>query len=284
LSSFPIEQGGRHGSHIAAVAANSSYVLIFSIDPSGDFHQPVQMLEPADRDQVGLEHGWISRQTLDRQVAVCGGEIVVAQNIVVDYGHDKKRYQARLSFLPSASRMHAAPAESIALEGNVVVHHLVNIRSTHVLAICKFFMNEGNNEANEERDVLNDIAGQWFVDESAETLSGKIASYGILFDVLSRIEIQRVRLVEDLTCISDLGSEGTLPLLVAVAEGTVAASVWWSGVVMTGDAVRDYDPQSKALDPVVEGSKPASAKKKKKKGVKKNGKKDGFARGMSLRG
>jgi hypothetical protein len=282
LSSFLVEESGRRRSHVAAVASNSSSVLSFFVYPSCDVHQPVHMVQLADEDDTNLEYGWISRQTLDRQVVICGGEIVVAQNTVVDYGHNKQRYKARLFFLPSVPTINDVPVASIALEGDVVVHHLVNVRSTHVLAICKVYMNEGNNYNVEERDVLNEVVGHWFGDGSAETSSRKIASLGILVDVLSRKEIRRLRLVEDLSSIAEIGSEGTLPLLVAAFEGTVAASAWWSGVVMTGDAVRELDRHIKATDMTVDGQ--AIAKKIKKKGVKKNVKKDGFARGMSLRG
>ena len=79
------------------------------------------------------------------------------------------------------------------------------------------------------------------------------------------------------------GDEESFPLHLAAAGGTVAAAAWWAGVVSTGvdarDARMDSTPEADNQD-----AKASSAKKKKKKGQKKSGKKDGFARGMSLRG
>ena len=72
---------------------------------------------------------------------------------------------------------------------------------------------------------------------------------------------------------------GDFPLRVAIAGGTVGVSCWWKGIVMAGEEVRG--DTSAGIEEAVVAGKP---KKKKKKTPKKGGKKDGFARGMSLRG
>jgi F-box-like len=285
LSSCRIEEGGRYGCRIAAAACDSPYVVVLSIDPSGDWQQPTPIMElPFDLQDI-IEDCWLSRQSLDRPVVVFDDDIVVAQNTIVDYGEGKKKYLSRLLVLPFTAGTRESAAHTILLDGDVVVQHLVNLRSTHILALCKVFT-KTSRETNGGQGNLNDIAGHWFGGGPDGTAwSTGVVSYGILIDFPSRQEIQRICLVENYDTIVDISEEDVLPLLVAASEETVAASVWWSGVVMTGESVRKSTQQEgNQRDHATESSKLVSAKKKKKKTLKKVGKKDGFARGMSLRG
>ncbi|KAG7338697.1 hypothetical protein IV203_037300 [Nitzschia inconspicua] len=284
MHSSRVEEGGRYGCQIAAVSSNSSSFSIISIDSTGGFHQPTSIDEPPYDPPKDLADGWISRQALDRPVLICGPDVVVAQNTVVEYGDGKKKYLSRLLFHQLGCETQIPPFESIPLEGDVLVERLVNVRSTHLLAICKVFKRR-DRAGNELPGILNDIAGHWFGDDQNDTstISGA-SSYGILFDLPSRQQVHRICLVEDLNVISEIGMEEALPLLVAASGGTVAASIWWGGVTMTGEAVRTSTIQHKLSESSADDQKASSTKKKKKIGPKKNSKKDGFARGMSLRG
>jgi hypothetical protein len=69
---------------------------------------------------------------------------------------------------------------------------------------------------------------------------------------------------------------------------TIGVGVWWKGVVMTGNDVRDLgrsEGVGGSEESTTKGGNGGRTKKKKKgKPPNKGGKKDGFARGMSMRG
>lgn len=287
LSSRSTEEGGRYGCLVAAVACWSPNITLLSIDSCGDFHQPTVIYDYMFDPSQSVPLGWTSCRLMDRPIALCGSEFVKADNMSFDYGQRKKEYMSQLVF--------GSSLECVPLQKGFLVDRLVNIRSTHVLAICKFFsstVGNGENDGGAAEEGLNDIAGHWFGDGQDDQLpSVKVAAvsaFGILFDLQSRKEIYRICLVDDLRVVSyNLALDDyVLPLLVAESGGTVAASVWWSGICMTGEDVRESSfPNNVTTDAMAVDPKTINVKKtKKKKGVKKNNKKDGFARGMSLRG
>jgi F420-0:gamma-glutamyl ligase len=100
----------------------------------------------------------------------------------------------------------------------------------------------------------------------------------ILVHVASRREVHRLNLIDSVE------EDDPLPELCSSASGgTIGIALSCRGVVMTGSRVRSIaEPRVIQLDDAAPIHR--SAKKKKKKVVPKNNKKDGFARGMSLRG
>ena len=287
LTSMHTQDGGRFGSRVAAVASNSSLIVSVAVDPAGTFQHPTSIRQPGQIQQQTLEDGTTQRQLLHRPLVVLDEDVVCGQNLVLENQDGKKQYRANLIFFQDAFHDVRKAPETVALSGCIKIDHLVKLRSRHLLILCTQYTSATNHvNNNEQANLLEDLVGQWFGGDDAEaTVGSKTSLYGILMDVPSRKEIQRVCLVEDLSSSgvdTSIDDEG-VPLHLAASGGTVAAAAWWAGVVLTGMDARDAragsTPEADSLD-----TKVSSAKKKKKKGAKKGGKKDGFARGMSLRG
>jgi hypothetical protein len=284
LASHQTEDGGRYGCQIAAAASCSSLVVSLSVDPSGTLHQPATVQRLGQLQLETLPNGSTCRRLRHRPLVAFDTEIVCGQNAVTEDQNGRKQYQSHLNFFPEAFGSIAKTAESISLDGCVKIDHLVKLRSRHLLAICKLFTT-ANTSNNGEPNVLEDMVGQWFGADDEEAVHSKVSLCGILVDVQSRKEIHRICFVDDvgITGMAGNGEDDIFPLHVAASCGTVAAAAWWNGVVLTGVDVRDTSVDLTA-ERENQNSKSLSGKRKKKKGVKKNSKKDGFARGMSLRG
>ncbi|KAL3908516.1 MAG: hypothetical protein SGILL_008452, partial [Bacillariaceae sp.] len=286
LTSLQTQDGGRFGSRVAAVATNSSLIVSVAVDPAGTFQHPTSIRQPGQILEQTLQDGTTRRQLHHRPLVVLDTDVVCGQNVVLVNQSGKKQYQANLVFFRDAFKEVHKDPESVALDGCIKIDHLVKLRSRHLLVICTVHTSTSNVNNNEQVNFLEDLVGHWFGEDDAEAAGdSKTSLYGILIDVPSRKEVQRVCFVEDLTSTgvdTSVDEEG-FPLHLAADGGTVAAAAWWTGVVLTGvdarDARLDCTPEADNHD-----AKTSSAKKKKKKGAKKSNKKDGFARGMSLRG
>ena len=286
LTSLQTQDGGRFGSRVAAVATNSSLIVSVAVDPAGTFQHPTSIRQPGQIQQQTLQDGSTQRQLLHRPLVVLDTDVVCGQNLVLENQNGKKQYKANLVFFRDAFKDVRKAPESVALDGCIKIDHLVKLRSRHLLVICTLYASASNGDDNEQANILENLAGHWFGGDNAEATGDPKASlYGILMDATSRKEIKRVCFVDDLASSGvdiSVDEEG-FPFHVAASGGTVAAAAWWTGVVLTGvdarDARMDFATEADNQD-----AKALSAKKKKKKGAKKSGKKDGFARGMSLRG
>lgn len=280
LASLRNEEYGRHGCHIVAVTTNATHLAWLLIEPSGTLQQPI-CISAKQLQTIETENGWASRRTLHSPLVILHGEVVLAQNTMLENENGEKMFKAHLTFIPCTSISSNDSDQRIELEDQIVVERLIKFRSTHILAICKIHRTNDREEDGNDDGLVN-LVGQGFGGE--ERTVEELSCYAILIDVPSRREIHRTCLAEDLNRVDGLDEEAILPLLVASNGYTVATAVWWSGVVMTGDETRQKTKNAKTMDYKIEDSKSNSAKKKKKNGPKKNGKKDGFARGMSLRG
>jgi hypothetical protein len=244
--------------------------VIGSIDPSGDFHNPV-FLEGSEL--VGNEifhEGWELRAMRQRPIVALSSEVIVADTLVRELEDGNKHFKSIVSFYPfSGVSIH----KTLELDGNLEICLLVPFRDNHILAICRLHI------PRSDHTEVDDVDGHWFGDRE----HGQVSIYAVVIHVSSRIEIERICLLDDLESHldRDMATGGELPLRIAVAGGTVAAGIWWKGVIVTGEEVRLTHEESHGSDHAQTNSK---AKKKKKKTPKKGGKKDGFARGMSLRG
>lgn len=269
-SSVTKDDRGSYGCLFVASSPVSMSLKIGSIDSNGRIHSSMPVYGT-------VPEGYSLCQRLERPMTICGSQIVIADAIFKeneDAEVHNKEFKSLLSFHSSLmdGLMHVS-AETIELQGNFEVIKLANIRDEHVLVLCQ------RHPRSENADV-DAIDGHWFgpINDNCQ-----VALYAIIFHVPSRAEICRVCLLNDL--MDDFGNgariSGDVPLSIVANGGTVGATVWWRGIVMTGEEVRkiQHDPEGKE-----QTQSPSKAKKKKKKTPKKGGKKDGFARGMSLRG
>jgi len=100
----------------------------------------------------------------------------------------------------------------------------------------------------------------------------------ILVHVPTQTEIERVRLQKH-----EDGYLEDFPLSIMAGWQTIAMEAQSSGILMTGASIREADGVTKGTGSGA-AEKPAKKKKKRMKGHAKGRQKDGFARGMSLRG
>jgi hypothetical protein len=168
-------------------------------------------------------------------------QVVVADNLVWDENGTKKSV---ISFYPIINNDNIPNFDTLDLIGNLEVCHLIALRTSHVVAICRVF--ESTPDAT---DVdIEELAGHWF--GPGGTVKPKISSYAIVIDVESRSEIYRTCLVDDLgmhlghnsTGLS--ATNGELPIQVAIDEDTVAVGLWWKGVILTGNDARKTSSSS----------------------------------------
>jgi hypothetical protein len=283
LASVKMEDGGRYGSKIVSLSSVSPEIMNLSVDPGGNFNTST-LIQGSDvvRNQILVDDRWSLRQARKRPVVMLDNQVVVADNLVWDENGTKKSV---ISFYPIINNDNIPNFDTLDLIGNLEVCHLIALRTSHVVAICRVF--ESTPDAT---DVdIEELAGHWF--GPGGTVKPKISSYAIVIDVESRSEIYRTCLVDDLgmhlghnsTGLS--ATNGELPIQVAIDEDTVAVGLWWKGVILTGNDARKTSSSSDSHNQ--EDTSPSKCNKKTKKTKKsKKGprKKDGFARGMSHSG
>lgn len=135
--------------------------------------------------------------------------------------------------------------------------------------------------------LMDEIDNVDIEDDLNDDDSSTISNVAILVHIPSGMEICRYALLDDET------NENTLAFFTFKCLGdTLVLELEGKGIMMTGNNTRDCINQSILKSLEISGNdiddnfmSPKSAKKKKKKrNANKNNKKDGFARGMSLRG
>jgi len=135
---------------------------------------------------------------------------------------------------------------------------------------------------NDDNDEFADLDGHWFAPDSDNFDNLSIATI-VVVHVPSRREIHRI-LFADFIAEQELKSFGFS--LFCVGD-TIGVGLGWAGVLMTGEAIRDIIYHKKFIyrDTILPNSSGSKNKKKEKK-ARHSGrnKKDGFARGQSMRG
>mmetsp|Transcript_45123 Transcript_45123/g.109179 ORF Transcript_45123/g.109179 Transcript_45123/m.109179 type:complete len:892 (-) Transcript_45123:70-2745(-) len=251
------EKGVSHCTFAASSAVSLSLTIGF-IDANGatQTYTPIMGTIP---------EGYSLCQRRRRPMAMVGSTTIVADAMVENTEDESnKTYKSILSFNSYSASASSTLSSTVDLKGNLKVTDLVGFRHEHVLVLCHLHPRTGDTD-------IDAIDGHWFGPPAED---GLMSLVGIVYHVPSQTEIHRVVLLGD-----QLGIP--VPLAVTVHGDTVAGSVWWKGLLMTGEDVRARQEDCTAQEPPTPTSK---AKKKKKKTPKKGGKKDGFARGMSMRG
>ena len=267
------DERSRLSCNLVSVSSTSPCILSVSIGPTGEISIPLsKTASEIVRNEI-LQDGWTLRSNYHRPVVVTPSEIVVADTLMQEMENGDKQFKSVISFYPHFSNDSGLLYRTICIKGNVQVDRIVRLRSQHVIALCRCY-----SEFSQPVEI-DDIDGQWF----GGIERGPVSVYAIIIHLPSRQEVDRLCLVKDLK--SQLGTEPAemrhLPILLAFDGETAAAGIWWKGVVMTGQDIRRVGERNDnaEIDQI-----PIKAKKKKSKTPKKGSKKDGFARGMSMRG
>jgi len=276
LSSICREENGRYGYDIVSLSCMLPAITSLSVDSAGTLvHSSLIQGTDSVRNEI-LVDNWSLRRSRKRPILMLNHEIVVADNLVCD---ENKAQKAMLTFYPMDNNNSSSVPSKLDLVGNLEVCHLIALRRSHVVAICR--ASEPTPDAND----VDEVAGHWF----GPALTIVVSSCAIVIDLQSRSEIHRCCFVDDvglhlgknsmgLSTISD----GELPIKFAVQGDTVVAGLSSKGIILTGaDARKSWQRANPEQEGLTSPSKNAK-KAKKKKLAKKNGKKDGFARGQKM--
>ena len=115
----------------------------------------------------------------------------------------------------------------------------------------------------------NDLDGQWFLGDNTDTTTKSLI---LIVCTKSKSIIDRI----------DINTEEDM---LFVGNGmTLGMAVGGKGIVITGKSIRTMLPTCNTSFDIATASSSGKQKKKKPTRTKQSGKKDGFARGMSLRG
>jgi len=277
--------GRRTSCAIAVSSSGSATVMIGEIEASGErprFEQveAAQMVrnEIMEGSEVEIRHNPSNGL---RPITITATDVIVADTVVQMVEAEILRHKTVVSFYPR----HALPEQpsyaTLLIAGGLDVVRMSSIRDQHVLLVCRRFELPSAN-GPEEGGGLDEIDGHWFGGVAGDTATtpqtnnenatGTADAVFIVIHVPSRQEIYRIGV--------NTGPDD--PRVVDHGAETIGVALNAGGIVMTGKDVRStsYDAGFVVLD----DAPTRSVKKKKKRQPNRCGKKDGFARGMSLRG
>lgn len=234
---------------------------VCSVDPSGNVQSPILLEGPLLVRNEILKDSWGLIARPQRLVVLTGGYAIAADGLEKDFGEGVRERKTVLSFYPLHSGGVDELSHTIELY-RVQALRLVNIRDNHVIVVCREY-------------------GDFIHVDAADGVRMAIVPQSaclIVIDISSKTEIYRTSAGVD----NFDDDYIDVPVLSVDNDSTIGCALSWHGISITGDDVRNMDASSlKNKD-----SQPNSAKKKKNKlvGTAKGRRKDGFARGMSLRG
>lgn len=261
--------GSRTSCNVASVShAHAPAVMSCEIEPSGtiDGHYVLGSSEWTQTERA-LGEGWSLRPDGKRPIVVTPTDVIVGDSLATEPNQNGERsYKATITFysrFPGLDGSVAAIAKLVIGE-NCTMDRMFGFRDDYVILLVRFFTETGF-------AAVDGGGGHWGTDRVSRV-------FALTIHVPSRREIERICLYEDL---------GSNKLTFAVSGDTVACGVWLKGLIMTGSDVRSVGLKSDGKSVIVledANNKATKKKKEKKRRSKGSGKKDGFARGQSLRG
>ena len=276
--------GTRADCAIAATAAvsPSSMLLSCHIDSTGHVQAP-RVVENSDIIRQSLvAEGFESFPS--SSLLVCASSVVAMETIYKvnpeqEGGVEPSIYKTFLSFFPRLPSYEEerpdASTDSAVMEisGNIRGHSIVLLRDDYIILFC-----------TEVSSAIDEVDGQWFAPPEEEVVSSQVHNM-LVVHVPSRREVGRVPFAKNVEY------DPLSPQFSTQSHNTIALSIGGIGISMTGYDVRNQ-VDSYALggrvklagDHDTEGGRQQKVKKKPSRNKKGGSKKDGFARGMSLRG
>ena len=277
----PTVSSGRIGCSVVAVSPTAPMVFQTELEPNGVI-QSVRQQPAAElvRTELLREGDWQIQTRQHRPTVICQKELVVVDTLSRQIDDNNWQFRSYVSFYPRFEPTDTDFATML-LKGHCEVVRMGLIRNEHVLILARVYEGdtpEGGDTEENAVDMAANLAGEWFGSV------GEPSVYGILVHVPTRSEIHRICLVDSAL---DYTRSYDIPIFCASLGNTIGVGVWWKGVVITGSDVREQPEllSGTASEPLASPKNAKNSKKKKKKRQpNRGGKKDGFARGMSMRG
>lgn len=113
------------------------------------------------------------------------------------------------------SNCHDCSYERLSIKGNCQVVRMVRFRDHHIVLLCRCYLAETEGEHRRN--------------------SNMVVFTAIVVHVPTRKEVDRVPLLNDSSCFVNFDGN---PINISVTNNTIAATLLWKGVVLTGDDVR----------------------------------------------
>eukprot|EP00550_Attheya_septentrionalis_P005851 CAMPEP_0198286052 /NCGR_PEP_ID=MMETSP1449-20131203/5218_1 /TAXON_ID=420275 /ORGANISM="Attheya septentrionalis, Strain CCMP2084" /LENGTH=997 /DNA_ID=CAMNT_0043983671 /DNA_START=107 /DNA_END=3100 /DNA_ORIENTATION=- len=229
--------------------------------------------------------GWAFNSICGRPIAMVGNNIIVVDNLEKEVFDHTINMKCVVSFYNrpthgNSSELSPQSSSTLTLEGECRAVRIEPLRDNHVLLICRVRPTKTETfDDNEDEEAFD---GNWFDpgEEAAESV------FIILIHIPTRQEIARFDLGDaSYFCPKSLSSD--LQIMFASDGSSAAAAMGSSGIVLTGHDMRiaGRNRTTSFAGDIVDGSDKGSVKKKKKKRQpNRGGKKDAFARGMTLGG
>ena len=264
---------------LAFVSSASHMISSAEVDASGQMQSPRLVEASAVVRSELLQDNWQLHNAHHRPLVITSTDIVTVDSLFHEVGGGKKVNKSVLSFYPRFT--HGISYATLTVEGNCQAIRMESTHDDYVVVLCRVDRSDPN--TGEDIDAID---GEWFGrDAPADESSSPRTIDAIVIHVPSRKEIHRVCLMEQEQS-SDIPNNFDIPIIFSPygsGSNTVGVGLGWKGIVMTGTDVRDIG--CRPLHIVPENVPRTGRKQKKKKRQQgKGGKKDGFARGMSLRG
>jgi hypothetical protein len=209
-------------------------------------------------------HGFTLRMSSYRALAAFSDSVVSAEVWKRHINVEDMEWRCTISFYRRSVAEDGFICKSCPIAGVVDVYRLFSLREEHMALLCSL---DASNVMPADA-AANIVADGWF--ESSMTLGV------IIFHVKSGREIKRLP-IDYQFC----GSMRTVPL-VSVDGSTMGIAVTSRGIALSGEDV--YWSQRACMGMFAKGASLSPSKRVKQKQPKSKNKKDGFARGMSLRG
>jgi hypothetical protein len=266
LLTLPFVGASRCACSVMVASSTTSDVLLVSIEP------PFQVTSSRFSDTHGTTYSnddWDLCSQPSRAMILVSSDAIAADVLRRTVSNRIVDRKSVIMFYPRfPTSVDTSVTNHLELEGGVEVERIASLGDRHILLLCRQYI------------PLGVESSQTNPDEVDSELPCQVCAVAILVHIKSRQEIHRVTLFDGVD--PELFQ---LPEITSACHETIGVGLSWKGIIMTGSSVRSVaEPDILVLPGATEAVTNRSAKKKKKKMVPKGSKKDGFARGMSLRG
>jgi hypothetical protein len=251
-------------SHVLIASSLSPDLWLVTIEPSGSVKPPILVEGSIPVGNDTRRDGWMMCTKPQRHILLTERCVIAVDLLQKDAAGGIFERKSVLSFYPLRQTDDSSgPSYHVMELHRIEILRMINLQDTHIGLVCREYEDFIQVEVNE--DIRMSVLPQ--------------SVCFIIVHIPSKTEIYRTavgcidRFEEDLS---------DVPVLSMYNTTTIGCALDWRGVSISGDDVRHLDLSCLKT----EASQPNSAKKKKKKqgGTAKGRRKDGFARGMSLRG